>query len=87
MESIEKLKRIAEGWKNLTFKTPTVEELAKIRAEICSECEYSVDSIFEMFSKEHRKIIKKKGIICADCKCPIAAKVRSTKEKCPQNKW
>lgn len=40
-----KLEEIVQGWKNLVFKTPEAEELAKKRAEVCAGCDYNVLSV------------------------------------------
>lgn len=39
-----KLSEIAEGWKNIVFRNPEVEKLAKARAAICAGCKYNVNS-------------------------------------------
>lgn len=44
MESIDKLKNIYDGWKNLIFPSEEVEKLAKQRAEICSKCPSNVNN-------------------------------------------
>lgn len=33
-----KLQEIISGWKNYTFKNPEIENIAKNRAELCSNC-------------------------------------------------
>ena len=35
---MSRLSEIYEGWKNLTFPNPKIEELAKKRMAICVEC-------------------------------------------------
>ncbi len=80
-----KLERIAEGWKNVLFLSPTVEALAKGRAEICSKCPHAVeDSWLEAIGKILKTV---KNIKCDQCNCPISAKTRSVNEKCPEGKW
>jgi len=66
------LSEIYEGWKNLTFPSPQVEELAKKRIAIC-------------VSNECGKFRKNKS--CALCGCYMPAKVRSSKSKCRIGKW
>lgn len=69
---MSKLSEIYEGWENLVFKSPKIEELAKKRVVICvgNKCgnlnEYNV---------------------CIKCWCYIPAKVRSPKQKCPEKLW
>lgn len=36
---MNKFTEIVSGWKNLLFKTPEIEKVAKQRAKICSDCE------------------------------------------------
>ena len=35
---MNKLQEIINGWKNYTFKNPEIENIAKNRAKICSNC-------------------------------------------------
>lgn len=36
---------IYEGWKNLTFPDPKIEEIATKKAKICSECPHNKNNI------------------------------------------
>jgi ribosomal protein L37E len=90
--SLEKLKSITSGWKNFIFRTPEIEELANVRAQICSRCDFSDPEYpFKVFiperlkNKEPLPIIK--GMGCTKCGCPLSSKLRSVKEKCPEGKW
>ncbi len=38
---MSKLEEIYQGWKNVIFKDPIVEEEAKKRAEICASCPHA----------------------------------------------
>ena len=38
VKTMSKLSEIYDGWKNLTFQNPKVEEMAKNRIAICVEC-------------------------------------------------
>lgn len=69
---MSQLSEIYEGWKNLAFPNPKVEEEAKRRIAICvvNEC---------------KKFKANKS--CAMCGCYMPAKVRSPKAKCALNKW
>lgn len=83
--SFEKLKLIADGWKNVIFESPTVEKLAKGRAEICSKCPYAEKrSWLEAIGAVCERV---KGVQCSRCGCPISAKTRSVAEVCPEGKW
>jgi len=94
MDQFSKFKNIVEGWSNLAFKNPIVEELANERATICSKCPFSIHSSWvEAVVKSvggknvtTGKLIKK-GMVCSKCKCPIAAKSRALLEECPEKKW
>jgi hypothetical protein len=66
------LSEIYDGWKNLVFPSPQVEELAKKRIAIC-------------VSNECKKFRTNKS--CALCGCYMPAKVRSPRSKCALNKW
>lgn len=66
------LQEIYEGWKNLAFPNPQIEELAKKRIIIC-------------VNNECKKFKANKS--CAVCGCYMPAKTRSKKSKCPLKKW
>lgn len=38
---MSKLSEITEGWKNLVFKSPHVEKVARARASICATCPHA----------------------------------------------
>jgi hypothetical protein len=66
-----KVQEIINGWTNYTFKNSKIELIAKNRAEYCANC----DKLNQNFNT------------CKICGCYIPAKIRSTKSKCPLNKW
>jgi len=70
-KTINNAKHIATGWKNLV--TRKMNDQIKARLKICRNCG----------SNRWRGI---RGI-CAECKCPIQAKVRAPDAKCDLNKW
>lgn len=79
----EKYQAIAQGWKNYIFKSDTVEELAKTRAKICSECPH-IDTEYpfkNMLPDKSIKIIE--GTACSLCGCPLSAKLRQVLQSCP----
>ena len=41
MPPIDKLKSIKDGWLNVLWPDPRVEEIAGDRAAICAECDYN----------------------------------------------
>lgn len=65
------LSEIFEGWKNLVFDNPEMEEEARKRIELCVDCD---------FFKKDRKV-------CEKCGCYMPAKTRSPKSNCPIGKW
>ena len=67
------LSEIYEGWKNLVFKNKKIEALAISRLLICGQCEVRTEGYCD----------KVKG----GCGCPLKAKTRSPKSKCPLKKW
>ena len=69
---MSQLVEIFEGWKNLTFPNPQIEDLAKKRITIC------VKNDCKKF-KENKT--------CAMCGCYMPAKVRSRKSKCLKGLW
>ncbi len=87
-EKAAKLKRIAEGWKNFIFTSPSVEALAKGRAEICASCPFAIEG--KWLQNLGDEIIEIEGLKCEICNCPLSAKTRSIKEECPHpdgDKW
>lgn len=85
-----KLKLILDGWKNFTFPNKDVEELAKVRAEICSTCPHAnPEHPFKHFTPEEGRIEKIKGLGCDLCHCPLSSKLRAVLESCPDkpSKW
>lgn len=81
-----KISNIMGGWKNVVFKDPEVEKLAKERAKICDTCDYASEDNDSFFDLEKDKLVTYKGY-CKKCLCPFKAKLRSVNEKCPINKW
>ena len=76
---------ILDGWKNFISKSEVSEELAKQRAEHCLNCvELKKGGITAFINDDFKEI---EGYYCNNCKCPLSAKLRSKKEKCPLKKW
>lgn len=80
-------KAIASGWKNYIFKSPTIEELAKTRAEICSKCpHFDPNKPFKKIMPD-KSITKIEGAGCGICGCPLSSKLRQVLENCPDKRW
>jgi hypothetical protein len=69
---MSQLSEIFEGWKNLTFPNPQIEELAKKRISIC------VENSCKKFKKNNT---------CGMCGCYMPAKVRSRRSRCLKGLW
>ena len=69
---MSQLAEIYEGWKNLAFPNPAIENEAKRRIEIC-------------VSNKCGKF--KPNKTCQLCGCYMPAKVRSLKSHCYIRKW
>lgn len=71
----DRVLEIAEGWMNvIKTDSPAIKEMAKHRTDVCLGCEFIRDSTLTK-------------IKCGKCGCPIIAKARSPRSKCPLNKW
>ena len=69
---MSRLSEIYEGWKNLTFPNPKVEEIAKKRMAICVE-----NKCKKLNARNY----------CMVCGCYMPAKVRSPKSRCALKIW
>ena len=87
--NLKKFNAIAEGWKNFAFPSKNIEELAKVRAEICSGCPHmTTDYPFKNILPEEKRIEIVKGVACGLCGgCPLQSKLRVPLESCPEKKW
>ena len=72
-----KIKEILEGWKNLIWEDPDIEDLAIKRLEVCAECDSrsNYPQAVSLFSQ------------CLACGCVIEAKTRCKDCSCPLSKW
>ena len=82
---MSKIKNILNGWENFIAKSEVVESLARVRAEICSNCPKAKKSVLLAFVKDSLKEVE--GYKCAECQCPLSAKLRSKNEVCPLGQW
>ena len=71
---------ILEGIKNRIFTNEDVEEIAKIRWNICEKC-HNFDTIGTSCT------IPGTAPCCKDCGCILNLKVRALSAKCPIDKW
>lgn len=100
MEVFKKTKEIFQGWKNNYFRdNPEIEEEAKRRLDICSQCKLisqgkdivnqtTIQKLLpDNFFCDQEKYDLVKGIKVNGCSCPLDQKSRSKESKCPLNKW
>jgi len=79
---------IVSGWKNVIFPSKEIEELARVRARICSDCPFAdLHFKFKKFSPKEKALKDIKGLGCTKCGCPLSSKVRSVMSSCPEKKW
>jgi|TARA_R100001443_G_C3347524_1_gene175990 hypothetical protein len=71
---------IYEGIKNKVFTNEEVEEIARIRYGICTQCEY-FDNVGTHCA------VPGMQPCCSDCGCSLPLKTRSMSAGCPKNKW
>jgi hypothetical protein len=71
---------IFEGVKNSIFKQDHIEEIAKLRMDICERC--------PLIDTEGSKCyIPGTQPCCSDCGCKLSFKTRSLSSSCPKNHW
>jgi hypothetical protein len=73
----ENRKAILEGVKNSIIRDEFVEDLARMRQNVCDECP----------SKGKKCAVKGTGPCCNECGCSLAFKTRSLSSECPIGKW
>jgi hypothetical protein len=69
--------QIFEGIKNSVIRDETVEEISRLRYDICDECP----------EKGKKCAVKGTQPCCADCGCSLGFKTRSLSSECPLGKW
>ena len=72
--------KILEGIKNKLFKQEHVEKEAKVRWDICKQCEF-------LDRKGKDCAMPGTQPCCADCGCSLSIKLRSLASECPKGKW
>lgn len=76
----ENRKGILEGVKNSIIRDELVEDIARMRYDICDECEH-IDN------KGKECAVKGTQPCCAECGCSLQFKTRSLSSECPLGKW
>ena len=76
----ENRKGILEGIKNSVIRDEFVEDIARMRHDICDGCEH-IDK------KGKQCAVKGTKPCCAECGCSLAFKTRSLSSECPKGKW
>ena len=74
------LDEIYNGIKNKVFVKEDVEQIAHIRWNICTNCDFFDE-------KGTSCVVPGTQPCCADCGCILNLKVRSLSAQCPKNKW
>lgn len=76
----ENRKGILEGIKNSVIRDEFVEDIARMRHDICDGCEH-------LDTKGKGCAVKGTQPCCSDCGCSLAFKTRSLSSECPKGKW
>ena len=76
----ENRKGILEGVKISIIRDELVEDIARMRYDICDECEH-IDN------KGKECAVKGTQPCCAECGCSLQFKTRSLSSECPLGKW
>tara|TARA_R110000868_G_scaffold359245_1_gene621099 strand:+ start:554 stop:856 length:303 start_codon:yes stop_codon:yes gene_type:complete len=72
--------KILEGVRNTILRDELVEDVARMRRNICDECEF-------LDTKGKECAVKGTQPCCGDCGCSLTFKTRSLSSDCPQGKW
>ena len=81
------LSNIIEGWTNLIIPNEASEHMAMTRAKICAKCPFAIQDTAVHTIVVDNKTKNIRGMKCGKCGCPLSAKVRSSKDRCPEGKW
>jgi hypothetical protein len=73
----ENRKQIVEGITNSVIRDETVEEISRLRYDICDSCP----------SKGRKCAVKGTAPCCNECGCSLTFKTRSLASECPLGKW
>lgn len=78
---MRKIRSILIGWYYYLFTTREVRKMAKPRYRKCRKCPMKKDGLYPKFKDKAFPEIG--GSHCALCGCLLSAKIRSSKEVCP----
>lgn len=70
-------KQIMEGITNTIIRDEFVEDVARVRMEICNACPTKGDEC----------VVIGTAPCCNECGCSLAFKTRALSTECPQGKW
>lgn len=70
-------KQILEGITNSIIRDEFVEDVARVRKELCDQCP----------SKGNECVVIGTGPCCNECGCSLTFKTRSLSSDCPLDKW
>ena len=70
-------KQILEGITNSVIRDEFVEDVARVRRELCEQCP----------SKGDECVMPGTAPCCNECGCSLAFKTRSLSSECPVGKW
>jgi hypothetical protein len=70
-------KQIVEGITNAVIRDEFVEDVARVRRELCDQCP----------SKGDECVMPGTAPCCNECGCSLAFKTRSLSSECPLDKW
>ena len=73
----ENRKAILEGVKNSIVRDEFVEDVSRMRYDICDDCS----------SKGKKCAVKGTAPCCNECGCSLTFKTRSLSSECPLGKW
>ena len=76
----ENRSQILEGVKNSIVRDELVEDISRMRLDVCYDC----DKIDE---KGKQCAVKGTQPCCSECGCSLAFKTRSLSSECPLGKW
>jgi hypothetical protein len=70
-------KQILEGITNSLIRDEFVEDVARVRRELCDQCS----------SKGNECVVVGTGPCCNECGCSLGFKTRALSTECPLGKW
>ena len=80
IQAFKNIGKITEGVSNTVFKKQNVEVIAKMRMDICNNCELIDNEGSECFAANTQPC-------CSACGCSLKFKTRSLSSECPQGHW